>query len=363
MTEPVLHIIDHIGLGGAQRIVHGLVRHTPGAWFLALRRYKQGLSRLDFPAQRSILPFNATRLSYLLSFVTLAGRIRRAGIRHVHCHLTAAWMLGILLRPLLPGVRFYFHEHNAARMSALTYPLLLRLACACGTIVAVSVTIQSEVIAHGIPPRDVAYIPNFVDPAFTPGERGDSAALVPAGWQTGTFIIGAALRMTDSKGWLDVVAVAEELRGEPVGFLVAGVGRDLGAFRKAVNARGLAEKIALLGHQRDMPAFYRALDALIFPSYVEAFGLAPMEAQACGVPVAAYASPVTNEVFQPGSALLIPVGDRVGMAQALRELRENPAQGAALREAGRRNAARYSLEHCQQQLAVLYGTPALENDR
>ncbi len=60
---------------------------------------------------------------------------------------------------------------------------------------------------------------------------------------------------------------------------------------------------------RDMPAFYQRLDALLFSSFdEEGFGLPPLEAMACGVPVA-----VTNiqplAVLPDGAVLRFPPGD------------------------------------------------------
>ncbi|MGZ4783442.1 MAG: glycosyltransferase, partial [Oryzihumus sp.] len=68
----------------------------------------------------------------------------------------------------------------------------------------------------------------------------------------------------------------------------------------------------------DMPAWYRAADALAFPSVKEGFGLAVLEAMSAGSPVVTSDLPVFREYLVSGrDALLVPVGDVDALADAL----------------------------------------------
>lgn len=68
----------------------------------------------------------------------------------------------------------------------------------------------------------------------------------------------------------------------------------------------------------DMPALYRAADALAFPSTREGFGLVVVEAMAAGLPVVASDIPVLREFLRDGDdCLMTPVGDSGPMADAL----------------------------------------------
>jgi glycosyltransferase involved in cell wall biosynthesis len=66
----------------------------------------------------------------------------------------------------------------------------------------------------------------------------------------------------------------------------------------------------------DVEQWYGAADLLLHPSEMESFGLAPLEAMACGVPVLAYRVGGLPEVIEDGkSGYLLEVGDVEGLAR------------------------------------------------
>lgn len=82
-------------------------------------------------------------------------------------------------------------------------------------------------------------------------------------------------------------------------------------------------------------------DIFAWPGLREAFGVAYLEAQACGLPVAAFATGGVPVVVDDGrSGLLAPEGDIEAYAAALRRLLRSPAERRALGEAGRRKVER-----------------------
>jgi glycosyltransferase involved in cell wall biosynthesis len=75
--------------------------------------------------------------------------------------------------------------------------------------------------------------------------------------------------------------------------------------------------VHLTGHvpDEDLAAIYTGAHALVFPSDDEGFGLPPVEALACGTPVAASDIPVLREVLGD-RATFVPCGDMAGLLAA-----------------------------------------------
>jgi glycosyltransferase involved in cell wall biosynthesis len=94
-----------------------------------------------------------------------------------------------------------------------------------------------------------------------------------------------------------------------------------------------------------------AARCLVLPSRDEGFGIPPLEALACGVPVVVSDLPVLREVL--GShARYVPVGDAGALAAALAAtLAEAPTVDAVARRA---HAAQFSWQRCAEAAVRAY---------
>ena len=102
-----------------------------------------------------------------------------------------------------------------------------------------------------------------------------------------------------------------------------------------------------------LAALYRLADVFVFPSLYEGFGLPPLEAMACGLPVVASTAPALREVLD-GAALLVQPHDVDGLAEAMAAALGNPDVAAHLREAGLQRAALFSWERTARETAAVY---------
>lgn len=82
--------------------------------------------------------------------------------------------------------------------------------------------------------------------------------------------------------------------------------------------RELRERVHLLGYVDGsmLPALYAGARALVYPSLDEGFGLPPLEAMACGVPVLASSAPALAENLA-GASELVPAGRSEALADGL----------------------------------------------
>ncbi len=124
---------------------------------------------------------------------------------------------------------------------------------------------------------------------------------------------------------------------------LAGDGPLRGQLQAWVAQTGLAERITFLGA---IPAArvrteLSAADLFLFPTHYESFGLAVVEAQAVGVPVACSNLPVMQEA-SGGAACFLPPRESGRWAPELRALLDDVEARTRLSRAGRRNARRYT---------------------
>lgn len=349
-----LHLIDHNGLGGAQRLVAGLLARRPQDHVLPLRGKLEYL--LPWPEDHPLPDSITLRESYLAqlgSILALPGWWRSHDFDLVHCHLQVGWLAGLWLKLLNPSLPVVFHEHNPYLRSSPTYRLLARRAGRAGKVLAVSNYVAGLLQEHGIPGEQTLVLPNYVDTRiFTPS--GNSPARTA--WSSGMTVVGFAGRLVEHKGWRSLLRVAELLRNEPVRFLVAGSGPGEFEMRQFIRQKKLEENIQLLGFVEDMRSFYRAIDIFLFPSNLEPFGLVALEAQACGVPVVAFDIPGVNEAINPSNAQLVPVGADEQLAAEIQHLAGDANFRASLIQSGLENARQHNLDQYLVRLEAIYQT-------
>jgi alpha-1,3-rhamnosyl/mannosyltransferase len=96
---------------------------------------------------------------------------------------------------------------------------------------------------------------------------------------------------------------------------------------------------------------------LVYPSLYEGFGLPPLEAMACGVPVIASDRASLPEVVGD-AGIQIEALDETAITQAMRALIEDDAFHGRLSAAGSKRAARFSWEQCAARTLAVYRNAA-----
>ena len=118
---------------------------------------------------------------------------------------------------------------------------------------------------------------------------------------------------------------------------------------------GVRDRVHHLGYvERDVvPALYRAAAGMVFPSLYEGFGSPPLEAMACGCPVAASDVASLGEVGG-GAALTFDATSAREVANAIDQLASDAELRATLREAGLRRARRFDWAHAASRHREIY---------
>jgi glycosyltransferase involved in cell wall biosynthesis len=199
----------------------------------------------------------------------------------------------------------------------------------------------------GLPPARVKVIPYGVGPEFTPEAASAAPALRRRLGLSDRYLLYVGT-IEPRKG-LDMLldAYARLVATGTGAELVLGgrLGWDYDRLLARIEAWPPPGRVRRLGYvaAADLPALYAGAAAVVYPSREEGFGFPPLEAMACGVPVAATDTSSLRENLR-GAAELVPSGDATALAAALHRLLSDEQLWADRRTAGLERAARFRWE-------------------
>ena len=100
------------------------------------------------------------------------------------------------------------------------------------------------------------------------------------------FKIGFIGGLTKQKNPIALIKAFKDLNDKNTELVIGGKGKEFSKLVLYVKEHNI-ENIQFLGYvpDKELPDFYRGLNLFVYPSLHEGFGLPPLEAMACGVPV------------------------------------------------------------------------------
>jgi glycosyltransferase involved in cell wall biosynthesis len=208
-----------------------------------------------------------------------------------------------------------------------------------------------ELKALGVPGTKISVAPCGVDLGlFTPDGPAEPRTrrhriatvgrLVP---RKGMDLAIRALALLRDAGLDDVELLVVGGSSGPEGLAVDPEARRLTALAREL---GVEDRVVLRGQvpQAQMPAVLRSVDAVVCAPWYEPFGIVPLEAMGCAVPVVASAvGGLIDTVVHGKTGLHVPPQDAEALAAALAELLVRPDTARQFGRAGRKRvSARYS---------------------
>jgi glycosyltransferase involved in cell wall biosynthesis len=104
---------------------------------------------------------------------------------------------------------------------------------------------------------------------------------------------------------------------EHIELAIAGKGSQEGSLHQLAKTLNVTHRIHFVGLVTDMPNFYNSLDLFCLPSRSEGFPLAPLEAQACGIPVVAMDVGATSETICTTTGRVVESGNITDLTHAI----------------------------------------------
>jgi len=166
-----------------------------------------------------------------------------------------------------------------------------------------------------VEPGRIEVIPNFVDvsryrPGIRPSLRGRLAG-------EGERILMHISNFRAVKRVPDVVnTFARVAREIPARLILVGDGPERPVAVREAQRLGVEDRVTFLGKHAAVEELLSCADLFLLPSESESFGLAALEAMACGVPVISTNVGGLPEVVSPEAGALLPVGATEAMAEA-----------------------------------------------
>jgi glycosyltransferase involved in cell wall biosynthesis len=273
------------------------------------------------------------------------------------------------LLPRLTHARSVFTLHDTAYLHFPEYylprnrhflrimvPRFLRRA---ERVIVVSEHTRSDAIRfYGLDPERIDVIPEGVDARFSRDmDEGTISAVRRKYRAPERFIlhVGTIQPRKNLTTLLDAFAIVRASHPD-VGLVIAGAkGWLYEGFFDRLRRSGLEEHVTLTGQvpDEDLPGLYRSAEVFAYPSVYEGFGLPPLEAMACGVPVVSSNASSLPEVVGDAGTLLDPL-DVGGWVRALDALLRDPVLRAGSAARGVARASQFSWDRAAERTLEVY---------
>jgi len=378
----ILHVIDALNHGGAQRLLMLLAEKVPrdrvetGVLVLQPRlELEEALESLGvrvhccYRERPSILSPHRF-LSYVFQNLRdIAACCRAMSADVLHCHLSDAELLGIPAGRLCGVPRVFTTVHypdllprrrpgdfrNALRraVTRILYNHLVE-----GVVAVSRDTAEILFRDFGVRQEKVQVILNGVDVASFSSRTPPPGARRSLGFTREDPILINVARLVPPKGQAFLLEAVGRLAPEFPGIRLLFVGD--GELREELEARRaalrLGETVVFLGNRSDIADLLALSDVFVFSSVSEGISLALLEAMAAGKPVVATSIPGNKEVLRHGeNAYLVPPGDPDALARGIAHLLGYPDEAKRLGAKGQEEvAARFDIRQTVARYRALW---------
>lgn len=221
-------------------------------------------------------------------------------------------------------------------------------------VTAVSDYLKNQTLYRFAVTREIKVIPNFVDTQrFRPHRLPHLDCLR----KNGEKIIMHISNFRPVKRIPDIISVFEQVSAKIKSRLILiGAGPEMERIRSMVEEKGLRDNVSFLGRQDDVSELIPCADLYLQPSEHESFGLTPLEAMSCGVPIIGTSGHGMDSFLGDNRAgFLYPVGDVHGMVEGCMAILTDEKLAKTLGRQGRQRAIeKYNVDSIVDEYETLY---------
>jgi glycosyltransferase involved in cell wall biosynthesis len=327
----IIHFIDSLGSGGAERLLYTNIKHLdpsrfehlvvtvfekPDFWIGPIRSLGSRVETLGLNSRTELI-------KGIKSFNRMLQR-ERPDLIHVHL-----WTAGIIGRiagrhrkiPVISSVHSLDHEPAAFRDADFSLRAKLsgtraldRWTASLGRHRYIAV---SERVKESIRKR-LGIAENRIDVIYNPIDLGSANFSVPGGTLRNeigagpnSHILLMVGRVSKEKGIIDAIKALEDIRksGRDLHLAVIGAKSEPVFLQQVIHetvSRGLETRVHLLGERSNIFDYLSECDVFLFPSHFEGLGIALAEAMAAGCAcVASDVAPIIELMTDKETGLLV----------------------------------------------------------
>src|SRR2546430_9962882 len=303
--------------------------------------------------------------------LTLTAELRRHRVDVLHVQFTAPPFVPC---PLVVSIHDLSFEHlplTFKRRSRMQLRLTVRRSARkAARVLSLSESVRQDIIeTYGIAPERVTTIPLAAAAHFFPITDAKELQRVRHTYGIAGDYILTVGSIQPRKNLTRLVKAYAHLHAERHGVKLPKlvlVGKKAWLYDETlrlIEQSGIGNQIILTGYvaAADLPALYSGAICFAYPSYFEGFGLPPLEAMKCGVPVIVGDRTSLPEVVGDAGLLVNPF-DELEISSALARLIDNPDLRDKLRVKGLKRADHFNWHDTARRTLEVYkqvaGAPA-----
>jgi glycosyltransferase involved in cell wall biosynthesis len=370
----VLTLIDHLGIGGAERLAEEVARRLDPARFsstvcvtrgapadAAPPAARQAVDRLR-AAGVQVVPLHRRSTLSCAAWAPLVRVLRGGAVDVLHAHKFGSNVWGTVLGRAFGVPVVIAHEHTWSFDAHRLRRLLDRHLVARGADMMVAVADEDRrkmMEVSRIPAESVVVVRNGIDGGPTASGRArDRLGLDPR--EPVIVAVGVLRRQKSFDVLIRATALLHRDRPALRTLIVGGpdtVERDEpDRLRRIVSELALEEHVTMLGPRTDVFEILSAADVAVCCSAFEGSPLSVMEYMEAGVPVVATRVGGVPDLLQDGvHGLLVDPGDPDALSRAISALLDDPARAAAMAQrAQERRRREFDIDGTVRRLEDLY---------
>ncbi len=291
MIIKVLHVIDHLGYGGAPIVVKSIVERLNSndieIFVCALRTNQEAI-----PIQTNLISLNYNKYNPF-SFREIVKLCKKNKIDIIHAHLQKS-VISSLLAGIFCNAKIIVHEHGPVfrKGTGFMYRLLFKSLASKATLAiansqATKTALQEKI---NLPEQSIHIVNNFVDVSrFDPNLYDRKAVRNTLGLKNDNTTIGFVGRLDHCKGIDLLIRALQSLteKDQKYRLVIVGNGSQKESLEQMTHQLGLNDKVIFTGLSKNPAELMCVFDMAVIPSRREAFGITAIEFMRMKIPVIA----------------------------------------------------------------------------